>query len=60
MKPIKAAKAAAEVAAEDRRVTEVVHNMLEDIGKRVLPVQAAGCYVPGGRYAHAASTCTSS
>jgi sulfopropanediol 3-dehydrogenase len=56
MKPIKAAK----VAAEDRRAIEVVHNMLEDIGKRVLPVQAAGCYVPGGRYAHAASTCTSS
>ena len=25
------------------------------LGQKVLPVQAAGCYVPGGRYAHAAS-----
>jgi sulfopropanediol 3-dehydrogenase len=25
------------------------------LGQRVLPVQSAGCYVPGGRYAHAAS-----
>jgi len=25
------------------------------LGQRVLPVQCAGCYVPGGRYAHAAS-----
>ena len=25
------------------------------LGQRVLPVQTAGCYVPGGRYAHAAS-----
>jgi sulfopropanediol 3-dehydrogenase len=130
MKHIKRAKAAAEVQAEDRRVTEAVQGMLEDIGKRgedavrdyaerfdgwkgdfvlsdakrrklidqvpehtkadirfaheqvrrfaeaqrdsltefeietepgvrlgqrVSPVQCAGCYVPGGRYAHAAS-----
>lgn len=25
------------------------------LGQRVIPVQCAGCYVPGGRYAHAAS-----
>ncbi|MEH6648692.1 MAG: histidinol dehydrogenase [Motiliproteus sp.] len=25
------------------------------LGQRVMPVQSAGCYVPGGRYAHAAS-----
>ncbi len=25
------------------------------LGQRVLPVQCAGCYIPGGRYAHAAS-----
>jgi sulfopropanediol 3-dehydrogenase len=25
------------------------------LGQRVLPVDCAGCYVPGGRYAHAAS-----
>jgi sulfopropanediol 3-dehydrogenase len=25
------------------------------LGQRVLPVHCAGCYVPGGRYAHAAS-----
>jgi sulfopropanediol 3-dehydrogenase len=25
------------------------------LGQRVLPVQCAGCYVPGGRYAHIAS-----
>ncbi|MEP0072520.1 MAG: histidinol dehydrogenase [Marinomonas sp.] len=25
------------------------------LGQKVLPVQCAGCYVPGGRYAHAAS-----
>ena len=25
------------------------------LGQRVVPVQCAGCYVPGGRYAHAAS-----
>ncbi|MGQ7249118.1 histidinol dehydrogenase [Halomonas sp. V046] len=25
------------------------------LGQRVLPVHSAGCYVPGGRYAHAAS-----
>ncbi|MDH2293673.1 histidinol dehydrogenase [Cobetia sp. 1AS1] len=25
------------------------------LGQRVLPIDAAGCYVPGGRYAHAAS-----
>jgi sulfopropanediol 3-dehydrogenase len=25
------------------------------LGQRILPVQSAGCYVPGGRYAHAAS-----
>lgn len=25
------------------------------LGQQVLPVQSAGCYVPGGRYAHAAS-----
>ncbi|PWQ97603.1 histidinol dehydrogenase [Leucothrix arctica] len=25
------------------------------LGQKVMPVQAAGCYVPGGRYAHAAS-----
>jgi len=25
------------------------------LGQRVVPVQSAGCYVPGGRYAHAAS-----
>lgn len=25
------------------------------LGQRVIPVDAAGCYVPGGRYAHAAS-----
>ena len=25
------------------------------LGQRVLPVQCAGCYVPGGRYAHSAS-----
>ena len=25
------------------------------LGQRVIPVSAAGCYVPGGRYAHAAS-----
>ncbi|WP_439861710.1 histidinol dehydrogenase [Pseudomonas sp. MBLB4136] len=25
------------------------------LGQQVLPVQVAGCYVPGGRYAHAAS-----
>ncbi|WMC10622.1 histidinol dehydrogenase [Oceanimonas pelagia] len=25
------------------------------LGQQVLPVQCAGCYVPGGRYAHAAS-----
>jgi sulfopropanediol 3-dehydrogenase len=25
------------------------------LGQRVMPVQCAGCYVPGGRYAHAAS-----
>jgi sulfopropanediol 3-dehydrogenase len=25
------------------------------LGQRVVPVDAAGCYVPGGRYAHAAS-----
>jgi len=25
------------------------------LGQKVIPVQAAGCYVPGGRYAHAAS-----
>ena len=25
------------------------------LGQKVLPVDAAGCYVPGGRYAHAAS-----
>jgi len=25
------------------------------LGQRLLPVQCAGCYVPGGRYAHAAS-----
>jgi len=25
------------------------------LGQRVVPVQAAGCYVPGGRYAHVAS-----
>ncbi len=25
------------------------------LGQRVLPVQCAGCYVPGGRYAHVAS-----
>ncbi len=25
------------------------------LGQRIVPVSAAGCYVPGGRYAHAAS-----
>ena len=25
------------------------------LGQRIIPVQSAGCYVPGGRYAHAAS-----
>ncbi len=25
------------------------------LGQRVIPIAAAGCYVPGGRYAHAAS-----
>ncbi len=25
------------------------------LGQKVLPVQCAGCYIPGGRYAHAAS-----
>lgn len=25
------------------------------LGQKVMPVQCAGCYVPGGRYAHAAS-----
>jgi sulfopropanediol 3-dehydrogenase len=25
------------------------------LGQRIIPVQCAGCYVPGGRYAHAAS-----
>jgi sulfopropanediol 3-dehydrogenase len=25
------------------------------LGQQILPVQCAGCYVPGGRYAHAAS-----
>ncbi len=25
------------------------------LGQKILPVQCAGCYVPGGRYAHAAS-----
>ncbi|MFT6044308.1 MAG: sulfopropanediol 3-dehydrogenase [Arenicella sp.] len=25
------------------------------LGQRIVPVQSAGCYVPGGRYAHAAS-----
>ena len=25
------------------------------LGQRIVPVQCAGCYVPGGRYAHAAS-----
>lgn len=25
------------------------------LGQRIVPVQVAGCYVPGGRYAHAAS-----
>lgn len=25
------------------------------LGQRVIPVQCAGCYIPGGRYAHAAS-----
>lgn len=25
------------------------------LGQRVMPVQCAGCYIPGGRYAHAAS-----
>lgn len=25
------------------------------VGQRLIPVQTAGCYVPGGRYAHAAS-----
>ncbi|MBV2182752.1 MAG: histidinol dehydrogenase [Castellaniella sp.] len=25
------------------------------LGQRVIPVQAAGCYVPGGRYAHVSS-----
>nr|WP_299380241.1 histidinol dehydrogenase [uncultured Halomonas sp.] len=25
------------------------------LGQRILPVQCAGCYIPGGRYAHAAS-----
>lgn len=130
MKHIKQAAAAARIEAEDRRVTEAVRTMLDDIrargeaavrdyaqrfdgwtgdfvlgedkkrrlisrvpesvkadicfahdqvkrfaeaqrdslrefeleteagvrlGQRVLPVHCAGCYVPGGRYAHAAS-----
>ena len=25
------------------------------LGQRIVPVQCAGCYIPGGRYAHAAS-----
>ena len=25
------------------------------LGQKVMPIQSAGCYVPGGRYAHAAS-----
>ncbi len=25
------------------------------LGQRIIPVQCAGCYIPGGRYAHAAS-----
>jgi len=48
-----------------RRFAEAQRNSLQEfeietepgvrLGQRVLPVQCAGCYVPGGRYAHIAS-----
>ncbi|MEM7172567.1 MAG: histidinol dehydrogenase [Pseudomonadota bacterium] len=33
--------------------TELVDGLI--VGQRLIPVTTAGCYVPGGRYAHAAS-----
>ncbi len=33
--------------------TELIPGLL--VGQRLIPCQTAGCYVPGGRYAHAAS-----
>lgn len=48
-----------------KRFAEAQRNSLQEfeietepgvrLGQRVLPVQCAGCYVPGGRYAHIAS-----
>ncbi|NKB76173.1 MAG: histidinol dehydrogenase [Gammaproteobacteria bacterium] len=33
--------------------TELVNGLI--VGQKLVPVQTAGCYIPGGRYAHAAS-----
>ena len=37
------------------RDMEIEHHPGVRLGHRVLPVDCAGCYIPGGRYAHAAS-----
>jgi len=45
----------AEAQRDSLRSFEIETHPGVTLGQRVLPVQCAGCYVPGGRYAHAAS-----
>lgn len=45
----------AESQRDSLRSFEVETHPGVTLGQRVVPVQCAGCYVPGGRYAHAAS-----
>lgn len=48
----------ADFAAQQRESMQEFEVELSDgltAGQRLIPVQTAGCYVPGGRYAHAAS-----
>ncbi|MDO9639136.1 MAG: histidinol dehydrogenase [Pseudotabrizicola sp.] len=45
----------AQAQRDSIRETEVELRPGLTVGQRLIPVQAAGCYVPGGRYSHIAS-----
>lgn len=45
----------AEAQRDSLRAFEIETEPGVRLGQRIVPVDAAGCYVPGGRYAHAAS-----
>ena len=48
--------AKAQLASVNEFETELSHGLWA--GQKLIPIETAGCYVPGGRYAHVASAIT--